>query len=140
MLYKVARKFSWEMSHRLPMHNGLCRNIHGHSYSFLIEISGELGDDGMVIDFFDIDKLVGPIVEELDHSFVCNDTDDMMIDFIKHNDFKHLVIEGPTTAENLLVWFLNAIKHDLTRRANIKSLKLRLYETADSYAEIECDV
>ena len=62
---KISKEFRWEMGHRLPFHDGLCRNIHGHSYYMVIEIEGELNENGMIIDFYDLGKAVKPIIDEL---------------------------------------------------------------------------
>jgi len=42
------------MAHRLPFHDGGCRNVHGHSYSMTIELVGEPDRNGMVLDYFDM--------------------------------------------------------------------------------------
>jgi len=49
---KIAKEFRWEMGHRLPEHTGLCRNIHGHSYRMVVEITGDVLANGMIIDFY----------------------------------------------------------------------------------------
>jgi 6-pyruvoyl tetrahydropterin synthase/QueD family protein len=79
----IAKEFKWEMSHRLPYHNGPCRNIHGHTYKMRIEISGEPDKQGMLIDYFTITKIVEPLLEKLDHCFVCDDKDIDLIEFLK---------------------------------------------------------
>jgi 6-pyruvoyltetrahydropterin/6-carboxytetrahydropterin synthase len=67
------------MSHALLNYDGLCRNIHGHSYKLLVTIIGEPADlpgdpkDGMVIDFKELKDLVKEhVVDRLDHSLVIN--------------------------------------------------------------------
>ena len=67
---KIAKEFRWEMGHRLQCHKGKCINLHGHSYKLLVEFIGNVEDNGMVMDYFDVKEVVGPIVEELDHSVV----------------------------------------------------------------------
>ena len=52
---RVTKIFDWHCSHRLTNHEGLCKNIHGHTYKLEVEIDGSLlsggSSDGMVIDF-----------------------------------------------------------------------------------------
>jgi 6-pyruvoyltetrahydropterin/6-carboxytetrahydropterin synthase len=137
MKTKIAKDFYWEMSHRLPYHNGPCRNIHGHSYKLRVEISGEPKDDGMLLDYYDLKILIMPIVEMLDHCFVVDKDDNVMIDFLKANEFKHHILDTFTTAENLTAYIFGLIKTEL--KANypqITELNIRLYETQDVFAEI----
>ena len=52
------------MAHSLPGHDGLCKNIHGHSYELLVTLIGEPIPDprspkyGMVIDFKDLKTII----------------------------------------------------------------------------------
>ena len=72
---KIAKEFRWEMGHRLPDHFGLCKNIHGHSYKMIVEFEGELDKNQMVIDYYDVEKIINPIIEKLDHAFMINKED-----------------------------------------------------------------
>lgn len=36
----VAKQFRWEGAHRLPWHDGLCKNNHGHSYKMEASVDG----------------------------------------------------------------------------------------------------
>ncbi len=80
---KVAKEFRWEMGHRLSEHFGLCKNIHGHSYRMIVEFEGELNEQGMVIDFYDVEKIITPIIEKLDHAFMVNINDEGVIKFLE---------------------------------------------------------
>jgi len=55
---KIAKEFRWEMGHRLPYHNGLCKNVHGHSYQMVIELEGDVNTKGMIIDFYDLGEII----------------------------------------------------------------------------------
>lgn len=137
MRTKIAKEFHWEMSHRLPFHEGDCKNVHGHSYKLLVEIQGEMNGNWMLLDYYDIKKLVVPLIQKLDHSFICNETDTLLLDFVRKNNFKHFVIKNYTTAENLAQFFLDSLAPDFRNHPNIEILKVRLYETNDAFAEAE---
>jgi 6-pyruvoyltetrahydropterin/6-carboxytetrahydropterin synthase len=137
MRTKIAKEFHWEMSHRLPFHEGECRNIHGHTYKLLVEIQGEVNGNGMLMDYYDIKKLVNPLIQKLDHAFICDESDTLMLDFITKNNFKHFVIKNYTTSENLADFFLHTLAEDFRKFPNIEILKVRLYETSDAFAEAE---
>jgi len=55
---RIAKEFVWEMSHRLPYHEGNCKNIHGHSYKMELSLEGEPNENGMLIDFYHIERIV----------------------------------------------------------------------------------
>lgn len=67
---KVIKEFKFSAAHRLnKMPEGhKCRRPHGHNYKVRIECEGDVnhGND-MVIDFFDIKKIVGPVIDSFDH-------------------------------------------------------------------------
>jgi 6-pyruvoyltetrahydropterin/6-carboxytetrahydropterin synthase len=49
---------------------GKCARLHGHTYELEVTVKGEVKDDGMIINYFDLDKAVKPIVEYMDHKFL----------------------------------------------------------------------
>ena len=131
---KIAKEFRWEMGHRLPEHFGKCKNIHGHSYKMIVELEGEVGESGMVMDYYDVKKFVEPIVEKLDHAFMVYKEDKEIISFLDKMKSKMVVVEFQPTVENICKYFLEEIKRtDFPQ--NIKKLSIRIYETADDYAE-----
>ncbi len=134
---KIAKEFRWEMGHRLPYHSGKCKNLHGHSYKMLLELNGGVDENGMVMDYFDIKSLIGPIVDELDHSFIVYDQDQELIDMLKKLSSRFVVVGYHTTAENICKYFLEKISN-CGLPENIDSIKVRIYETENSYAEESC--
>jgi len=133
-MMKIAKEFHWEMGHRLPEHFGLCKNIHGHSYKMIVEFEGELDDQGMVIDFYDVEKIINPIIEKLDHAFMVKDDDKLTLEFLKKLDSKKVVVDFFATVENICNYISDIIiKSNLPK--NIKFINVRVYETAEDYAE-----
>jgi 6-pyruvoyltetrahydropterin/6-carboxytetrahydropterin synthase len=58
--------FSFCAAHRLPRHPGRCFRMHGHTYRLQVVVSGDLnGTTGMVVDFFDIEEAVRPVVDSV---------------------------------------------------------------------------
>ena len=131
---RIAKEFRWEMGHRLPEHFDKCRNIHGHSYKMLIELEGEVQTNGMVMDYYDLKKIVRPLIENLDHAFLVYQEDKEIIEFLEKMKSKKVVVDFQSTVENICKYFLREIsKIDLPD--NIKQVKVRVYETHDDYAE-----
>ncbi len=131
---KIAKEFRWEMGHRLPEHFGLCKNIHGHSYKMLVEFEGELDKNGMIIDYYDIEKIINPIIEKLDHAFMVNKNDKVVLEFLEKLNSKKFVVTFQSTAENICLYLLNEIQKAHLPE-NVNEIKVRVYETAHDYAE-----
>lgn len=129
------------MAHALRHYDGLCRNIHGHSYKMDITLAGQpLQDDnspknGMVMDFGDLKKLVNEeIIFLLDHALVLNaKMDQQLIDLLKQNFEKIVVVDFQPTTENLLNFIAGKIQSRLP--GDVKLCCVRLRETDTSYAE-----
>ena len=131
---KIAKEFRWEMGHRLQHHKGKCINLHGHSYKMIVEFKGKPNMDGMVIDYFDVKKIIAPIVDKLDHSVVISKDDTDLLEAVKGLGSDYVVIDYESTAENLCLYFIERIKEtDLPN--NITQLKVRIMETENTYAE-----
>jgi 6-pyruvoyltetrahydropterin/6-carboxytetrahydropterin synthase len=136
----IAREFRWEMAHRLPWHDGGCRNVHGHSYMMRVELEGERDARGILIDYLEVKSLVEPLIEELDHGFLAGESDTLMLDFLKANAFKHYVVPFDSTAENLAVWMCERLRATFASRQNLSRLSIRLSESARTYAEASIDL
>lgn len=134
-MIRIARQFHWEMGHRLPFHEGGCANIHGHSYTLWVEIEGTVDGHGMLMDYGDLKQIVQPLLEELDHSFACNESDALMADFLRTTPFKVVWFPFHTTAENLVEYLADRVWDRLGTFSAISALTLRLQETSISYAE-----
>ncbi|MCU4174128.1 6-pyruvoyl trahydropterin synthase family protein [Carboxylicivirga sp. N1Y90] len=138
---RLTKEFRFEMAHALWNYDGLCRNIHGHSYILAVTVIGEpLTDEnnpklGMVMDFGDLKRIVNEeIVDRLDHSIVISDKapSEQLLSLPQMSERFELVSYQPT-CENMLVDFAERIKKRLPQ--GIELLSLKLNETANSFAE-----
>lgn len=133
------------MAHALPGHDGLCKNIHGHSYELLVTLIGEPISDndspklGMVIDFKDLKRIIkGLIVDELDHSMILRtDAPDDLIQIMKKNYERIILVDYQPTSENMIIDFAERIKAALPE--SVKLHHLKLWETVTSYTEWYAD-
>ena len=133
---KIAKEFHWEMGHRLPEHFGKCKNIHGHSYRMIVELEGDLDDNGMIMDYYDLKKLVNPVIEELDHAFMVYEKDKQIIEFLNSVNSKKVIVGFQSTVENICRYILHEIRKQKLP-ANVNKLKVRIFESIDDYAEEE---
>lgn len=129
------------MAHALRNYDGLCRNIHGHSYKMDITLAGQpLQDEsspknGMVMDFGDLKRLVNEeVISLLDHALVLNaKTDAQLVEVLKQNYEKIVIVDFQPTTENLLNFIAGKIQTRLPD--DVKLTCVRLRETDTSYAE-----
>jgi 6-pyruvoyltetrahydropterin/6-carboxytetrahydropterin synthase len=140
-IIKITKQFSFEMAHALRNYDGLCRNIHGHSYKMDITLAGQpLHDEnspknGMVMDFGDLKRLVNEeIISLLDHALVLNaKSDTQLIEVLKQNYENIVTVDFQPTTENLLNFIAGKIQSRLPETVTLTCVRLR--ETDTSYAE-----
>lgn len=94
---RLKKKFKFEASHKLQHYLGACNRLHGHSYSFEIEVYGPVAtkgpNRGMTLDYHIIGDAGKEIIEQLDHYHL--------------ND---VLGESTTTAEFISKWIYDRIK------------------------------
>ncbi|HLP17413.1 MAG TPA: 6-carboxytetrahydropterin synthase [Bacteroidota bacterium] len=144
-MMKIGKEFHWEMGHRLPTHTRGCQNIHGHSYRLMVEVEGEPGANGMLVDYTDLKAIVKPMIDRLDHSFMCDESDTRVKDFLESSAMKTVFVPFPTTAENIGTYLLRHLTDAVMKEKSsgsrawdgIKKIRIRVCETASTYAEME---
>jgi 6-pyruvoyltetrahydropterin/6-carboxytetrahydropterin synthase len=138
---KIAKEFRWEMGHRLPFHEGLCKNIHGHSYKMVVEIIGEVNKNGMIIDFYDLGNIVKPVLDIYDHAFLCWENDEPLREFLEKQDMKRVIVSYQSTVENICADLIRKIYNGLNNLDgyNFEKLSVKIFETPNSFAESSMD-
>ena len=137
---RVTKEFGFEMAHALWNYDGLCKNIHGHSYKLFVTVAGVPIDDktnpknGMLIDFGDLKETVKKIiVDKFDHAIMLNK--DAKIDLSNSTQmFERVIVSNyQPTCENILLDIVDKLTNVFPENVTIHNV--RLYETATSYAE-----
>ena len=138
-MIRITKEFKFEMAHALHGYDGLCKNIHGHSYKLWVTVKGEVRNenghvkDGMVIDFAELKEIVKPeIIDKYDHSLVLNaNSPHASIDLSAFEKVFYLPYQP--TSENLVMDFATIIQSKMPKRITL--CKVVLSETASSFAE-----
>jgi len=139
---RITKHFDFETAHALYGYDGKCKNIHGHSYQLFVTVIGTPINDtsnvkhGMVMDFGDLKALVNKeIINVLDHTTVLNNLSPHkdLAKTLSELNHKVVLVDYQPTSENMLLDFAKRIKNKLPNHIKLHSLKL--YETANSYAE-----
>lgn len=116
----LTKDFVFDAAHNLVNYHGKCEKLHGHTYKLRIVIEGFPDNEGMIIDFVEVSKIIKEkIIAKLDHSYL--------------NDF----IPQPS-AENISLWVWENIENDL-KRENCKLYEIHVWETSTSRVILNAD-
>ncbi len=138
---RVTKRFHFEMAHTLYGYDGLCRNIHGHSYNLEVTLIGEPRNqpghpkDGMVLDFSDLKNIVkSEIVSRFDHSLMVNRLiPDDQLELLQKTTSRMILVDFQPTSENMVAYIAQILQQHLPSGVSLYSI--RLYETVTSFAE-----
>ena len=61
-----SSKITFSATHIIPMHSK-CGRLHGHDYAINTKIEGEMGADGVIMDFISVKEFLRIVAAELDH-------------------------------------------------------------------------
>ena len=86
--------------HRILHHDGKCSRPHGHNYEITVKVTGELTDEGWVVDKGDVTD----VIDAWDHRFLVEAGDPLVDAFEASGDGDALVVlDRPPTAEVMSV-------------------------------------
>ena len=131
----VTKTVKFDAAHVLTNHQGLCKNLHGHTYRVDVSVTQpEGGADDMVIDFKELKRLASEeICNRFDHAFIYN-TESVgereIAAVVEKNGMRTVAIPFRSTAENLAKMFYSDLKPHLPGLSSV-----RVWETAESCAE-----
>lgn len=126
----VTKKFDFCFAHFLPNYDGPCSRVHGHGGVLEVTISGPRkgreAPKGMICDFRDLKNDFAFFISSLDHSFL-NELPIVGVDLYP----EYVIMVGNPTAENIVLWS----KRWGQEMFGDELVRIRFYETPDSYAE-----
>ena len=131
----VTKSVKFDAAHVLTNHQGLCKNLHGHTYRVDVSVAQADGDArDMVIDFKDLKRLATDVIcARFDHAFIYNTEsagEREIAAVVEKNGMRTVAIPFRSTAENLAKMFFTDL------RAHIPGIvAVKVWETADSAAE-----
>lgn len=150
----VTKEVQFDAAHLLTGHEGLCANLHGHTYKVFVEAKGKHPDveglipygpsAGMVIDFKDLKKVTNRvIVEPFDHAFIHDENikgpdilEGALVWVCKSFNAKTVAFPGRPTAENMSRVFYQRLEHEIIYEGiQIELVSVTVYETPTSFAK-----
>ena len=131
----VTKTVKFDAAHVLTNHQGLCKNLHGHTYRVDVSVTQPADDDrDMVIDFKDLKGIANEVIcDRFDHAFIYNTEsagEKEIAAVVEKNGMRTVAIPFRSTAENLAKMFFSELKARIPGLAAVK-----VWETADSSAE-----
>ena len=129
----VTKTVKFDAAHVLTDHQGLCRNLHGHTYRVDVSVATE-ADGDMVIDFKELKGILTEVIlDRFDHSFIYNTGsagESEIAAVVEKHGMRTIAIPFRSTVENLAKMFYNELKGRVSGLSAVK-----VWETADNCAE-----
>lgn len=119
----ISKEYSFDSAHRLCLAEdqseesamsmfGKCGRLHGHTYRIRVTFIGNVNSEGMIVNYFDVNDLMKPLIDRLDHRYL-NDVFAGML----------------TTAENMVTriaeWLITEMRmHSVFKGVTLFSVEL----------------
>ncbi len=135
---EIMRRIKFCAGHRLLGHGGKCEHFHGHNYVAEFVVVGEAQDDvGRVIDFAELKaRCKGWIDRYWDHSFVVWCDDQNAISALQSvTPTRYFLLPYNPTSENMARYLLEVVCPEILVGTNARAIRVRIWETDESYAE-----
>ena len=131
----VTKTVRFDAAHVLTNREGLCKNLHGHTYRVDVSVSCGDGMPGdMVMDFKELKRIANEtICDRFDHAFMYNTAspgETEIAAVVERNGMRTVPIPFRSTAENLAKLFFAELEKKIAGLSSV-----RVWETQDSSAE-----
>ena len=131
----VTKTVRFDAAHILTNHQGLCKNLHGHTYRVDVSVAQADGAGGdMVIDFKDLKRLATETVcDRFDHAFIystASEGEREIAALVERHGMRTVALPFRSTAENLAKLFFGELREKVPGLVSVK-----VWETVDSCAE-----
>ena len=148
-LRNISKEFTFDCAHMLSGHEGLCSNLHGHTYKLIVTVEAPLEEteditpgNFMIVDYKILKQLVQEyIIDVFDHAMIFSEeylrgpVEESIFNMIKNN-CKYVEVPDRSTAESMSEYMACTLFNAFTEYGlGIDRLKIQLYETPTSCAE-----
>ena len=138
---QITKIFTFDSGHRLSNYQGKCKRLHGHTYRLEITVQGDLDNKGMVMDFGDLKTIFKEHIDgKFDHRIMLMKGDKLneaIAKVLPVGDESICWVDYNPTAENIAKDIMKILQENIDNQINnIKTTKVKLYETPTSFAEM----
>jgi len=124
---KVRKQFRFYAAHRNEEIGGKCAAIHGHRYGVTVEVEEPMNGSVSIL-FEDLERLVAPLIDALDHSLLLHEGDPAKDALLASGACCRVyLVPFPTSAENMARHLFDAL-----RATGLNVTELALQETDTS--------
>lgn len=137
----LSRDFTFDAAHFLTRYHGKCEHLHGHTYKLRVTVEGAIQENGLVIDFGILKKIVKEkILDKYDHrslnDFFENPTAELVVKKIWEElvDLPELLkkeSEDPNLPEDIRRLLKEGGEKEVNQK--VRLYELTLWETPDSF-------
>ncbi len=134
-MYSVSTEGSFDAAHFLKDYQGKCKNIHGHRWRVVVQVSAtslleDKQNQGMVADFKDVKKALNQLLNTFDHTLIYekDSLKPALKKLLQEEDFALREVPFRPTAENFSRFFYEELKKSM----NITQVSV--YETPNNCA------
>lgn len=134
-----TRKIAFDTAHRVMLHEGKCKYVHGHRYTVEATFTARTLDDlGRVVDFGVIKELLGGWIDtHWDHTLILWDKDEALGASIAAQTGQTVYyLPMNPTAENLATYLMDRICPRLFAQHAILCTHIIIHETPNCSASI----
>jgi 6-pyruvoyltetrahydropterin/6-carboxytetrahydropterin synthase len=143
----VGKEFTFDSAHFLPNYYGKCEKMHGHTYKLRVTVEGQIGENGLLIDFVVLKRIVKrQVLDKIDHQVIndvieqasCENLTKWIWDQLV--DLKALIqveLDDPNLPESITKYFKEGLEKgiDVSDFSNqVKLHEIQLWETPTSFA------
>lgn len=129
----INKKYHFYAGHRNENIDDKCKNLHGHTYYVTMDFDFKEFNKatGITMLFSEIDSIVDPLINKLDHSLLIHEKDPLLkylMLFTKEEktSLKVSILNTVTSAENLAQYIFHLVEEKLP------IIKITLQETTSS--------
>lgn len=138
----VTKGFTFDAAHALTQYYGKCENLHGHTYRLEVTVEGPVHENGMVVDFVLLKRIVKRVVlSQLDHKNLNDHFENPSAENIATWIWEQLAdldillkeeIEDPNLGDDLKVYLKETEGLDRGGIGGVRLHEIMLAETVDN--------
>lgn len=133
----ISRVEYFEAAHLLPNHNGLCKNLHGHSYMCKVTVkSDDTQEFGMIMDYALLKQAMKAVLP--DHMYLHfegNEISEEIVKILDEYGLAYKTFPFATSVENIAPVLRQEIEEYIHNELNLKNVyvvEIEIHETKNS--------
>lgn len=130
----ITKEFKFDSAHMLSSYAGKCANLHGHTYTGAVIITGDIDSStGMLVDYNDIKKCI----DKFDHAIIFSPShirskiEEELFQWACKYHMRMIELNSKCTAEHIAQWIADDI---YSHYSNVSKVVVELHETTGSGA------